>query len=77
MVPAHQQQQQHGNTDWVLPTHVGDDLMKITGHFRIPSIWYFCCQKVPFFHENLGFHLLNLSVSPTFFSEEERKRTLR
>ena len=51
--------------------------IKFTGHFRIPSIWYFCCQKVPFFHENLGFHLLNLSVSPTFFSEEERRRTLR
>ena len=77
MVPLHQQQLQHGSTDWVLAMHVGDDLMKITGHFRIPSIWYFCCQKVPLFHKNLESHLLNISVSPTVFSEEERKRTSR
>ena len=64
-------------TDCYLPAQIGDDLMKITGHFCIPSIWYFCCQKVPLFHKNLESHLLNISVSPTVFSEEERKRTSR
>ena len=62
-------------TDCYLPAQIGDDLMKIMGHFRIPSIWYFCCQKVPFFHQNLKSDLLNISVSPRY-DQKKKKNTL-
>ena len=42
------------------------NMAKFLGYCRIPKMWYFHHQKVTFFQQNFGFHLLNSFVSPRF-----------